>query len=175
VVKHRQLARQIGAFGGFASESSTDLDNMIFSTGSTFIFGSWICEADDDSKLQGHLLEDSAHHEDLAILTTTTNQLAGRFTQLAMSVPTQISWPTNFDSNSSFTSEMESYLGSFYDGPSSFPLGLHNMPQSIKDSTRDTFRIPSRSRVLSHLDSITWHRLIRHYSKDQPIWCEGCH
>jgi hypothetical protein len=35
-----------------------DLDNMIFSTGSTFIFGSWICEADDKGKLQGRLLED---------------------------------------------------------------------------------------------------------------------
>ena len=56
VVKHRQLARQVGAFGEFASESSTDLDNMIFSMGSTFIFGSWICEAGDDGKLQSRLL-----------------------------------------------------------------------------------------------------------------------
>jgi hypothetical protein len=40
VVKHRQLALQIGAFDGFAIESSMDLDNMIFSTGSTFIFRS---------------------------------------------------------------------------------------------------------------------------------------
>jgi hypothetical protein len=83
VVKHRQLARQVGAFGGFASESSTNLDNTIFSTGSTFIFGSWICEADDDGKLQGHLIEDLARHEDLTISTTTTDQLAGRFTWLA--------------------------------------------------------------------------------------------
>jgi hypothetical protein len=67
VVKHSQLARQVGAFGGFASKSSMDLDNMIFSTGSTFIFGcskktfifgSWICEADDKGKLQERLLED---------------------------------------------------------------------------------------------------------------------
>jgi hypothetical protein len=65
VVKHRQLAHQVGSFGGFASKTLTDLDNMIFSTGSTFIFGSWICEADDDGKLQGHLLKDSANHEDL--------------------------------------------------------------------------------------------------------------
>ena len=90
MVKHRQLARQVGAFGEFASESSTDLDNMIFSTGSTFIFGSWICEAGDNGKLQSHLLEDSDHHEDHSILATTTDQLAGRFAQLAMSDPTQI-------------------------------------------------------------------------------------
>jgi hypothetical protein len=72
VVKYRQLARQVGAFGGLAFESSMDLDNMIFLTGSTFIFESWICEADDDGKLQGRL-EDSARHEDLAISTTTTD------------------------------------------------------------------------------------------------------
>ena len=42
-----------------------DLDNMIFSMGSTFIFGSWICEAGDDGKLQSRLLKDSDHHEDV--------------------------------------------------------------------------------------------------------------
>ena len=72
-------ARQVGAFGKFASKSSTDLDNMIFSTGSTFIFGSWICEADDNGKLQRRLLEDSDHREDLFISATTTSQLTGRF------------------------------------------------------------------------------------------------
>jgi len=40
VLKHRQLARQVGAFGEFATESSADLDNMIFSAALTFIFGS---------------------------------------------------------------------------------------------------------------------------------------
>jgi len=51
VIKHRQLVRQVGAFGGFASESSMDLDNMIFPTWSKFIFGSWVCKADSDGKL----------------------------------------------------------------------------------------------------------------------------
>jgi hypothetical protein len=92
VVKHQQPARQVGAFGGFVPESSMDLDNMTFSMGSTFIFGSWICEVDNNGKLQGCLLEDSARHEDLAISTSTTDQLAERFTRLAMSDPSQISW-----------------------------------------------------------------------------------
>ena len=73
MVKHRQLARQVGAFDEFASESSTDLDNMIFSMGSTFIFGSWICEADDNGELQSRLLEDSDHHEDLSISVAMTD------------------------------------------------------------------------------------------------------
>ena len=88
MVKHQQLARQVGAFGDFASKSSMDLDNMIFSIGSTFIFGSWICKVGDDGKLQGHLLEDLDHHQDLSISATTTDQLAGRFVQLVMSNPT---------------------------------------------------------------------------------------
>ena len=80
MVKHRQLVRQVGAFGEFASESSTDLDNMIFLMGSTFIFGSWIYEAGDDGKLQGRLLEDSGHHQDFFTSATTTDQLTRRFT-----------------------------------------------------------------------------------------------
>ena len=91
MVKHRQLACQVGGFGDFASESLMDLDNMIFSKGSTFIFGSWICKAGDDGKLQGRLLEESDHHQDYSISTITTDQLAGRFAQLAMSNSTQIS------------------------------------------------------------------------------------
>jgi len=50
-----------------------DLDNIIFSKGSTFIFGSWIYEEGDDGKLQGHLLEDSDHHQDFSISATTTD------------------------------------------------------------------------------------------------------
>ena len=91
MVKHRQLVCQVGAFCDFASESSMNLDNMIFSKGSTFIFGLWICEAGDNGKLQGRLLEDSDHHQDFSIPATTIDQLAGRFAQLVMSNPTRIS------------------------------------------------------------------------------------
>jgi hypothetical protein len=90
VVKHQQLARQVGEVSNFAPESSMDLDSMIFSKGLTFIFGSWICKAGDDGKLQNHLLEDSDHHQDFFILAATTDQLAGRFAQLVISNPTHI-------------------------------------------------------------------------------------
>ena len=102
-----------------------DLDNMIFSTGSTFIFGSWICEAGDNGKLQRRLLEDSDHHEDHSISATTTDQLARRFAQFAMSGPTQILRLCASDSNSSSASEVESYPSSF-EKPSSFSMGLKN-------------------------------------------------
>ena len=102
-----------------------DLDSMIFSIGSTFIFGSWIYKVSDDGKLQGRLLKDSDHHQDFSILATTTDQLARRFTQLVMSNPTQISRLHASDSNSGSASEVESYL-SFSGKPSSFPMGLKN-------------------------------------------------
>ena len=125
MVKHRQLARQVGAFGEFASESSMDLDSMIFSTGSTFIFGSWIYEADHNGKLQGRLLEDSNHHEDYSILATMIDQITGRFALLVMSDSTQVLWLCVSNLNSGSTSEIESYLSSF-GKPSSFPMGLKN-------------------------------------------------
>jgi hypothetical protein len=53
-----------------------------------YIFGSWICEADDNDKLQACLLEDSARYEDLTILITMTDQLTERLAWLVMSDPT---------------------------------------------------------------------------------------
>ena len=136
MVKHRQLVRHVGAFGDFASESSMDLDNMIFSKGSIFIFGSWICEAGDDGKLQGRLLEDSDHHQNFSISATTTYQLAGRFTQLVMSDPTQISRFYASDSNPSSASETESYPSSFRK-PSSFPTRFWNTTSTYQENNSE--------------------------------------
>jgi hypothetical protein len=44
---------------------------MFFLMGSTFIFGSWICEADGDDKLQGCLLEDSEHQDKIFLVGST--------------------------------------------------------------------------------------------------------
>ena len=109
-----------------------DLDNMIFSTGSTFIFGSWICEADINGKLQSCLLEDSNHHEDHSISTTMTGQLTGRFAQLAMSDSIQISRLCASDSNSGSASEMESYPSSS-EKPSSLTMALKNATLVYQD------------------------------------------
>jgi hypothetical protein len=85
MVKHRQLVRQVGASGRFASKSLMDLDDMIFSTGSTFIFRSWICDADDKGKLQEHLLEDQENQKDLTLSARSTKELTGRLSRLAIS------------------------------------------------------------------------------------------
>ena len=110
-----------------------DLYNMIFPTGSTFIFGSWIYEADNNSKLQGYLLKDSDHHEDLSISVTTTDQLIGRFTQLVISNPTQILRICASDSKLGSASEMESYPSSF-EKPSSFPTGLRSAASAYQEN-----------------------------------------
>jgi len=146
VVKHQQLARQVGAFGDFASENSTDLINMIFPTGSIFIFGSWICEADDCGKLQGHLLEDSDHHEDLAISATMANQITRKLARLVMSDPTRISRPTVFHAglqNASSTYQefnSESIHSSFKNSPSSFPIGLRNAASTYQEFNSESIQ-----------------------------------
>ena len=109
-----------------------DLDDMIFSKGSTFIFGSWICKAGDDGKLQGRLLEESNHHQDHPISTITTDQLARRFAQLVMSNPTQFSQIHPSDSNSSSASKTKSYP-SFFGKPSSFLTKLRNMTSTCQE------------------------------------------
>jgi hypothetical protein len=62
-------------------ESLTDLDNMIFLEETTFVFESWICEADGDDKLHSYLLVDSGLHKGLADSTTVVDQLVEEFSQ----------------------------------------------------------------------------------------------
>jgi hypothetical protein len=76
VLEHRQLARQVGAFGNFISESSTDFINMIFPAGSTFVFGSGICEADHEGRLQSRLMQAPTTGDDLLISAVWPDQLA---------------------------------------------------------------------------------------------------
>jgi hypothetical protein len=88
VVKHRQLVRQVGAFGAIAIKSSTDFDNMIFPMGSIFIIGSWVCEADDKGILRRRLIEAPEAHEGLTLPTRPTEDLTERLSGLTMSEST---------------------------------------------------------------------------------------
>jgi hypothetical protein len=143
MVKHRQLARQVGAFGGFEIERSMDLDNMIFSTGSTFTFGSWICEADSQGKLQGRLLEDRKDQEDLILSARSTEELVERFLRLAMSESLQVSPTIEFNSNSETESTSETNLGFFHDKPGSFPMGLRNSASIHQEINSSLLQNPS--------------------------------
>ena len=80
---------------------------MIFSMGSSFIFGSWIYEAGNNGKLQSRLLEDSDHHEDHSFLMGLKN----------VALVYQ-------EYNSEYTQSLFKKLGPF-------SFGLHNMATRI--------------------------------------------
>jgi hypothetical protein len=127
VVKHRQLARQVGASGAIAIKSSTDFDDMIFPPRSIFIFGSWVCEEDDKCNLHGHLVQAPEAHKDLTLPMKLTKDLE----KLAVSESTRAPTTTNPDSTSEPVSFSESYSGSFRDKPSPFPIGLRNATSTL--------------------------------------------
>jgi hypothetical protein len=131
VVKHRQLVRQVGAFGTIAIKSSTDFDDMIFPMGSTFIFGSWVYKADDEGNLHGRLIEALEAHEDLTLSMRLAEDLAERFLGLTMPESTQAPTTTDLDLVSGSDSSSESNPGSFGIEPSSFPIGLRNAASTL--------------------------------------------
>jgi hypothetical protein len=106
---------------------------MIFPMGSTFIFGSWVCEADDKGNLHGCLIEALEAHEDLTLLTGLAKDLAERFSGLTMPESTHAPTTTNLDLMSGSGSSSESYPGSFGIEPSSFPIGLRNAASTLQE------------------------------------------
>jgi hypothetical protein len=99
---------------------------MIFSMGSTFIFGSGVCEADDKDHLHGRLVETLEAHDDLTLSKGLAEDLTERFSGLSMPESTQASTTTNLDLVSRSNSSMGSNPGSFGNKPSSFLIGLWN-------------------------------------------------
>jgi hypothetical protein len=94
---------------------------MIFPKGSIFIFGSWVYEVDDEGNLQGRLVEALEAREELTLPTKLAEDLVERLT---VSESTRTPTTTSLDLTSGSDSLLESYLGSFKDKPSSFPIGL---------------------------------------------------
>ena len=95
MVKHRQLARQVGAFDEFFLESSADLDlKMAFPAGTTFVFGSWICEADGDGKLRTRLREEKELDDKVEY------ELAEKMTKLSTSDPTRNEEGSGYETDS---------------------------------------------------------------------------
>jgi hypothetical protein len=62
VVKHRQLARQVGAFIEHPPENSMvsfNFTSVVLDEGTAFTFGSWLCIADDGGGFNSHHAETS--------------------------------------------------------------------------------------------------------------------
>jgi hypothetical protein len=125
------MARQVGARGAIAIKSSTDIDSMIFLTGSIFIFRSWIYEADSEGNLQGRLVQKA--HEKITLLMGSAEDLAKRFSGLTMSESTQAPTTTSLDLVVESDSSSGSNPGSFRDEPGSFPIGLRNAVSTLQE------------------------------------------
>jgi hypothetical protein len=69
-------------------KNSTDLDDMIFPTGSIFIFRLWVCKADDEGNLQGCLIEAQEAREEFTLPMGLAKYLAKRFSGLTVSEST---------------------------------------------------------------------------------------
>jgi hypothetical protein len=106
-----------------------DFDDMIFPAGSTFVFGSWICVADNNDMLQSQLNDILPPQHTLATPAILMDQLAEKFSQLSISDSSQISEvPKEVDSGSAMPEEInpESNLGSVPELLGPYPLGLCN-------------------------------------------------
>ena len=104
--------------------------------GVTFIFGSWICKADDNGKLQSCLIEISAPEVSPDVLMTTLDQLAEKFSHLSISDPAQTQEVNiNHDSRSDMSplSRLEIPSKILLKDPVHFPLGLKNSASIYQD------------------------------------------
>jgi hypothetical protein len=113
---------------------------MIFLMGSIFIFGSWVCEADDKGTLHGCLVKAPKAHEDLTLPTKLTKDLE----RLTVSEPTRA--PTTINPNLTYESDSssESYLGSFKDKPSPFLIGLRNAASTLQEISSNLLQVSSK-------------------------------
>ena len=81
--------RQVGAFGRLYTESSADQPlKMSYNKGTTFVFGSWICEADEARQLQSCLVN-KAELEDIKVDEKEEAQLAEKFEKFSTSTTTR--------------------------------------------------------------------------------------
>jgi hypothetical protein len=122
---------------------------MIIPMGSTFIFGSWVYEADNEGNLYGRLVEAPEAHEDLTLPTGLAEDLAERFSGLTMPKSTQAPTTTDLDLVSGSDSSSESNPVSFRIESSSFPIGLRNAASTLQEINSNLFQVSSKK--LGHL------------------------
>jgi hypothetical protein len=125
-----------------------DFDNMIFLMGSIFIFGLWVCEADDKGNLQGCLIEALEARKGLTLLTKLTKVLTQRLTVFES---TRAPTTTSLDLTSRLDSPSESYPCSFKDKPNPFSIELQNAASILQNINSNLLQVSPRK--LSHLST----------------------
>jgi hypothetical protein len=145
---------------------------MIFLTGSIFIFGSWICEADSEGNLQGHLVEAQKAHKEITLSMGSAEDLAERFSGLTMSESTQAPTTTSLDLVAGSDSSLGFNSGSFRDEPCSFPIELRNATLTLQENNSNLLQVSSRklSRLPTGLNNVarTYQDLLRKAAG--PVW-----
>jgi hypothetical protein len=101
-----------------------NFDDMIFPTGSIFIFRSWIYEVDSEGNLHGCLIEAQKAHKEITLSTGSAEDFAERFSGLTVSESTQAPTTTSLDLVSGSDPSSGSNPSSFRDEPGSFLIGL---------------------------------------------------
>jgi hypothetical protein len=135
---------------------SMDFDNMIFSTGSIFIFGSWICEAVSEGNLQGHLVKAQKAQEEITLPTGSAEDLTERLLGLTVSESTRALTTTSLNLTSGSDSPLGSNPGSFKNKPSSFPIGLRNAASNLQNINSNLLQVSPRklSRLPTGLNNV---------------------
>jgi hypothetical protein len=112
--------------------------------GSIFIFGSWICEADDKGILQGHLVEARKAREEITLSTGSAEDLVKGFSGLTVSESTQAPTTTSLGLMSGSDSSLGSNPGSFEDELSSFSFRLRNTASTLQEINSNLLQVSSR-------------------------------
>jgi hypothetical protein len=107
--------------------------------GSIFIFGSWVCEANDKGNLQGRLVEALEACEGLTLPTRRTEDLVEKLSSLTVSESTRALTTTSLDLTSGSDSPSESYWVLLKTSQVLFQLGSKTRHQSFKISIRTYF------------------------------------
>ena len=139
MIKHRQLARQVGALLTNFFESSADLDiKMSFPMGTTFIFRSWICKVDGDGRLQSCLIEKS-DYEDVKIDQMEEQQLIEKMIKLSTSSPSRTDKEEGYETDSETENKTDYNSKTIIKIPQVFRYGLQNSASIVQEYNTDQF------------------------------------
>lgn len=105
---------------------------MSFLPGTTFVFGSWIYEADGDGKLQSCLLKET-ELDNVIISPMEEDQLAQKIAKLSTSDSTQRKREDDYKSDLEDETETDPNPGSIFKMPSPYPLGLRNTTSIVQE------------------------------------------
>ena len=111
---------------------------MSFSTGKTFVFGSWICEAGGNGKLQSRLIKES-DYEDVKIDQMEEQQLIEKMIKLSTSSPSQTDNVEGYETDSETENKTDYNSKAIIKISQVFPHRLQNLASIVQEYSTDQF------------------------------------